>query len=109
MKQDNRKHPRIARPLEARFIGSSGGSPCRVADISWGGCFVQCLAEARVGERTVVTPTINGGAVDLPAVVVYRVHGIGFGVQFDPMSQEQVDALHGLLGEPPPGVGPKKG
>src|SRR6185436_3306203 len=109
MKQDNRKHPRVARPMDARFLGSSGGSPCRLADISWGGCFVQCLAEPEVGERTVVTPIIDNRAVDLPAVVVYRIQAIGFGVQFDPMSQEQVEVLRDLLGDPPLGVGPKKG
>jgi hypothetical protein len=103
--KENRKYPRLAKPLDATWRGASGGAPCRVADISWGGCFVQSLAEPTVGERTTVSPVIDNQSVDLPGVVVYRERAIGFAIQFDPLTQDQVDVLKTLLGEPPPGVG----
>ena len=101
MGQELRKHPRLAKPLDATWRGASGGAPCRVADISWGGCFVQCLAEPVVGERTVVSPVIGVRTVDLPGMVVYREKAIGFAIKFDPLTDEQVGVLRTLLGEPP--------
>ena len=105
-KKERRKHSRIARPLDATFQGATGNASCRVADIGWGGCFVQTLAEPDIGWRTVITPAIQGQTVDLSCAVVYRVRTMGFGVQFDPLSREQVHVLRLLLGEPPQGVGP---
>jgi hypothetical protein len=101
MTYDQRQYRRLAKPLEARWRGASVGSICRIADISWGGCFVQTPAEPAIGEHTVVTATIGSREVTLAGSVVYREPPIGFAIRFDPMSAEQIDVLKEMLGEPP--------
>ena len=101
MASDQRKYPRIAKPLDAKWRGASGGSTCRIADISWGGCFVQTLAAPAVGEPTVVDVEIAGRQIRLTGPVVYREVAIGFAMQFDPLTEEQKEVLKDLLGAPP--------
>ncbi|MGH7635811.1 MAG: PilZ domain-containing protein, partial [Gemmatimonadaceae bacterium] len=40
---ERRQHPRLAIPIQGSWRGASGGSQCRIADVSAGGCFVQSL------------------------------------------------------------------
>ena len=101
MASDHRKYPRVAKPLEAKWRGASGGSMCRIADISWGGCFVQTVAAPAIGEPTAVDVEIGGREVRLTGAVVYRETSIGFAMQFDPLSDEQKEVLKELLGAPP--------
>lgn len=101
MNPDKRKHPRFAKLLEARSLGSSGGSDCRIADISWGGCFVQTPTAPTVGEHTVIVTNIGGHEVALGGSVVHREIGIGFSMKFDQLSPEQIAILQELLGPAP--------
>ena len=101
MSSENRKYPRIGKPLEATWRGASGGSVCRVADVSWGGCFVQTPAEPAIGEHTVLSIVIGGHEVTLTGSVIYRERAMGFAVQFDPLTREQIDGMKNLLGVPP--------
>jgi len=105
MSPEHRKYPRIGKPLDAVWRGASGGSSCRIADVSWGGCFVQTPAEPAIGEHTVVTTVIGGREVRLTGAVVYRERAIGFAIQFDPLAPEQIDVMKDLLGVPPAFLG----
>jgi hypothetical protein len=101
MSSDKRKHPRVSKLLEAKWSGASGGSPCRIADISWGGCFVQTVAMPAIGEAAALTVKVGDREVTLTGSIVYREPSIGFAVRFDPLTGEQIDVLRELLGDPP--------
>ena len=101
MPSDQRKYTRITKPLEATWRGASGGSPCRIADISWGGCFVQVMAEPAIGERTEIVTMIGDKEIKLTGTVVYLERPLGFSMGFDPLTNEQTDVLKELLGQPP--------
>ena len=73
--------------------------------MSWGGCFLQTPAEPAVGEVTMIIATIGDKEVTLTGSVVYLERPIGFSVQFDPLTNEQIDVLKELLGEPPASAG----
>ena len=103
MGQERRQHPRLAKPLDGTWRGASGGSPCRIADISWGGCFIQTLAEPSIGEHTVVCVPVADRTLEIAGTIVYRERAIGFAVRFDPLTADQTAALKPLLGEPPAG------
>ena len=101
MTTERRHHSRTARPLDGSWAGASGGSTCRIADVSWGGCFINTLAMAVAGERTTVTLTLGDATVALHGIVVNPVRALGFAVEFDPLTPAQIEALTPLLGEPP--------
>ena len=70
-------------------------------DISWGGCFIQTMAEPALGERTVIGIPVGDRIVDLEGTVVYRERAIGFAVRFDPLTDDQIAVLKDLLGDSP--------
>ena len=98
MATERRRYPRLVRPLDGTWTGASGAANCRIADISWGGCFLQTMAEPRVGERTQVTVPVGDARVTISGTVVSLERPIGFSVQFDELSAEQVEGLTPLLG-----------
>ena len=100
--EERRRYPRLTLPLEGSFLGRSGGSPCRISDISWGGCFVQTVARSSIGQRTIVTVPTAGGTVAVSGTVLYVEPSMGFAVKFDRLSTEQVESLSEILGEAPP-------
>jgi len=104
--KERRQYPRIIQPLDGTYRGHSGASPCRISDISWGGCYLQTMTSPGVSERTIVTVVmpVNGRSVEIPATVRYVEPAMGFSVMFDNLSPDQVDALTDVLGEPPPVV-----
>jgi hypothetical protein len=100
---EQRRHSRLKTPVDATFYGRSGGSPCHVSDISWGGCFVQTLTTAKpmVGEDTVITFYLDGSTVRVVGTVQYIDPSIGFAVEFAPLSADATRVLTSLLGDPP--------
>ena len=89
------------KPLEATWRSASGGSHCRIADLSWGGCFIQVTAEPAIGERAEIVTRIGDKEITLTGSVVYVERPIGFSMGFDPLTQEQIDVLKEMLGQPP--------
>jgi hypothetical protein len=88
----------VATPLDGSWSGASGGSTCRIADIGWGGCFINTLAMADAGERTKVTLRLDGRVVEFHGTVVNPVRSMGFAVEFDPLTPDQIAALTPILG-----------
>ena len=104
MTVENRRHTRLAKPLEGMWRGLSGAAPCRISDISWGGCFVQTVVTPPVGTETVVTVRAlpsDGRSLEIPGRVRYVEAAMGFAMEFDPLTAEQIRGLTELLGEPP--------
>ena len=100
MSSERRRYQRLVRPIEAAFTGTSGATSCRIGDISWGGCFIQTVTAPPMHHRTEITFPVGDGTLMLPGKVVYVENGIGFAVQFDPLTPDQVQVLRELLGNP---------
>lgn len=80
---ERRRDERIALPLEARCEMLSGKHAARLADLSFGGCFVESLAQVTVGEVVrfeIQLPT--GRWLPLRGEVIYHQPHLGFGVRF---------------------------
>lgn len=101
MSSERRQYIRLARPIDGSWSGASGGATCRIADISWGGCFINTLAEPAKGERTVVTIATGDGQVVIDGRVVSVDPRMGFAVEFDPLTRSQIESLRPILGDPP--------
>lgn len=97
MSEERREHPRFAHPFEGTWTGASGASPCRIADISLGGCFVQSMATPASGENTTVTIHIGHHVFTFHGVVVYSEQGMGFAVRFKDIPEEEFAELKRLL------------
>ena len=74
---------------------------CRIADIGWGGCFIEAMATPAIGEVTIVAVPVRGAIVEIQGTVRYTESAMGFSMEFERLTPDQVDALAGLLGEPP--------
>ena len=84
------------------MAGASSGSGCRIADISWGGCFVESATTPPRGEHTELTILLGAESVTLMGRVVAVFRGIGFSVRFDGLTGRTFAALYPVLGEPAP-------
>jgi hypothetical protein len=98
---ERRRHERLAKPMEGSWRGQSGATACRIADISWDGCFLETLSTPSVGEQTVVMVPAGDGTVEISGQIVYVERGLGIALKFDTLTAGQIDALTGLLGQPP--------
>lgn len=99
MGSERRQFQRLVKPLQATFRGGSGATECRVADISWGGCFVQTVTPVQNHARTEVAFLAGEGIVAIEGEIVSVEPGIGFAVRFDPLTADHVKTLKGLLGD----------
>ena len=99
MGSERRRYQRLVKPLHATFRGGSGATDCRIADISWGGCFVQTVTSPQNHDRTEVAFLVGNAMFTIEGEVVSVEPGIGFAVQFDPLTADQAKGLKGLLGE----------
>ena len=104
MTDDRRAYPRRTIPMEGLWRGAAGESHFRIADLSWGGCFVETKAEPSIGEETIITLPTERGPVELVANVVAVERGIGFSVRFQLLTHKQWHALHPILGDPAPKI-----
>jgi hypothetical protein len=100
---ERRRMPRASVPLEGEWDGASGHRVGRIADISVGGCFVESVAMPAIGEALALRVTLPGGIVlDVQGVVTYAALGMGFGVRFLDLNDEQQmlldEAMQRLLG-----------
>ena len=94
MGAEQRRHPRVAIPVDGRWQGGSGGAHCRISDISLGGCYIQCLSQAARGEETTVTICFSPArSMTLPGSVVYSDPRMGFAVEFYAMAPDTQEEL----------------
>jgi hypothetical protein len=100
--EERRKHERSSRAVDGSWRGASGGTPCRISDLSVAGCFVQAMATPRQGESTTITLSLDGRNVSVSGTVLYIEAGMGFAVRFAEVPED----VRAALGAAPESAGP---
>lgn len=98
---ERRRDERLEVCLDAVWDGKSGNYTARVTDLSEGGCYVDTLGDAHVGEIIsfkLQMPT--GDWLELTGEVAHETPPLGFGLRFVYLSDQQVEQLRLLLGNP---------
>jgi PilZ domain-containing protein len=95
---DRRAEKRLEVCLDAVWDGTSGKHPARVTDLSEGGCYIDTLGDALVGEVLNVTLQLpNCDSLKLTGEVAHQMPPIGFGIRFVDLSSEQLEKIRSLL------------
>jgi hypothetical protein len=85
-----RQHERVSVSLEAVLEFGTAKNNARVSDISRGGCFFDSLYSTAEGDVLVFSLKGPGGDwMQLSGTVVHYFPGIGFGLRFLPLTEEQ--------------------
>ena len=95
---DRRTEKRWDVCLDAVWDGKSGNHHARVTDLSEGGCYVDSLGEAQVGEVLAFTLQLPEGEwLELTGEVAHQSPPLGFGLRFINLTDEQYEKLRLLL------------
>ncbi len=98
MPQERRETPRRAVSITAYWEGLSGRHQARVSDLSLGGCFIDTLGKAEVGEFTLLSLTqADGTALRLRGQVASVDPLTGFSLAFTYLTEDEQHALTRLL------------
>lgn len=99
MTEDRRTDERIPLNLTVHWDAGAGNSEARLEDLSLGGCFVNTGGRVDVGDLVGLEIKLPSGETLLlrGEVTSYQV-GIGFGVQFPFLTDEEEQALRELIG-----------
>lgn len=98
MSNNRRSDERVSTNLPVRWDAQSGRHEARIEDVSLGGCFVNTTGRVDIGE--VVTLSIklpSGEWLPLRGEVVSYQQGIGFGLLFSFLTDEEEQALRELI------------
>jgi len=95
---DRRSEKRWDVCLDAIWDGKSGNYSARVTDLSEGGCYVDSLGEAQIGEVIAFKLQLpNGEWIEFSGEVAHQSPPLGFGLRFVTLSDEQREKLHLVL------------
>ena len=95
---DRRTEKRWDVCLDAVWYGKSGNYQARVTDLSEGGCYVDSLGEAQVGEVIAFKLQLPEGEwLELTGEVAHQTPPLGFGLRFIYLTDEQHEKLHSLF------------
>jgi len=84
------------REVELEF--ASGKRTARISDISAGGCYIDTIAQAAVGEPiTLQISASYGEAMRICGKVAYILEGFGFGVEFVDLTNTHREFLDRLV------------
>ena len=98
MTEEKRKHERLPILVEVLWEGGTRSSGARTTDISEGGCFVDTMAHAPVGETIDFKLLLADGQwITAQGEVVYELPRTGFGVRFTHISDPDREQLTALL------------
>ena len=95
---DRRGEKRWEVCLDAVWDGKSGNYTARVTDLSEGGCYVDTLGEAQIGEILnfkLLLP--SGDWLALSGEVAHQSPPLGFGMRFVDLTDEQIEKLRSLI------------
>ena len=99
MTENRRSEDRIPTNLSARWGGLTGDHEARIEDLSLGGCFVNTTGRVDVGEIIGVEIKLpNGDWLPLRGEVVSYQVGIGFGLLFTFLTEDEEETLRDLIG-----------
>jgi hypothetical protein len=95
-----RKHERKPIFTEIVLRSASGKREARISDLSMGGCFVDTIVNAQVGEEVSLKITFDPGYVlELTGTIAYVLEGNGFGVSFTDLTDAAVKSLSQQLAD----------
>jgi|SRR5215213_9262537 len=95
---ERRSEERLEVSLDAVWDGRRGNYTARVIDLSEGGCFVDTLGEASVGELLTLKVQLQGSTwLELTGEVAHHLGTVGFGLRFVNLSDEQMEQLRSFL------------
>ena len=93
-----RQNDRFSYLAEVELEFASGKSTARISDISLGGCYIDTIAQAPIGEPlTLQLIASTGETKQLRGRVTYALEGFGFGVEFVDLTDSQRDFLKRLV------------
>jgi len=96
--EDRRSKPRLSVSLDAVWDGANGNHPARITDLSMGGCYLDTVGETMTGEIVCFRVSLaDGDWLYLEGEVRHHRAGMGFGVRFVDLEQQQEDKIAGLL------------
>jgi hypothetical protein len=94
---ERRNKERLDVSLEAVWDGT-GNRTARITDLSEGGCFVDAMGEALVGEvLTFHIQLPDGNWLELTGEVAQHMRPVGFGMHFVNLTDEQREQLRSFL------------
>lgn len=98
MTDNRRSDERVSINLPAKWDGLSGGHEGRIEDLSLGGCFVNTSGRVDVGEIVGLEIKLPSGEwLQLRGEVASYQEGIGFGVLFPFLTDDEEQALRELI------------
>ena len=85
-----RQHERVTVSLEAVLEFGTAKNNARVSDISRGGCFFDTRTDVSPGDEvSFKLQGANGDWMQFSGTVMYHFPGMGFGLRFSTLSDEQ--------------------
>jgi hypothetical protein len=98
MSDERRTDERVTANLAARWDGTSGMHEARIEDISLGGCFVNTTGRVQFNEVISLDIRLPSGEwLPLRGEVASQQPGIGFGLLFTFLTQDEEEALRELI------------
>ena len=98
MANDNRRHERLPILVDVLWGGGTPKSGARTTDISEGGCFIDTMGNAAVGETIDFKLLLPDGQwIPAQGQVVYELPRTGFGVRFTNILDSDRERLKALL------------
>jgi hypothetical protein len=98
MSDERRTDERVKANLAARWDGTSGQHEARIEDISLGGCFVNTAGHVEVDEVISLDIRLPSGEwLPLRGEVASHQPGIGFGLLFTFLTQDEEEALREII------------
>jgi hypothetical protein len=96
---DNRRNDeRVSTNLPAKWGGLAGDHDGRIEDLSLGGCFVNTTGRVDIGEIVGVEIKLPSGEwLPLRGEVTSYQIGIGFGIVFSFLTEDEEEALREFL------------
>lgn len=83
-----RTHERTAILTEIEMTSASGRREARISDLSLGGCFVDTIVTARVGEDITLRLGLDSDQpIEVSGTIVYILDGFGFGISFGELTE----------------------
>ena len=98
MSDERRRDKRIPLLIDVSWEGRAGKYEARTSDLSTGGCFVDTIAAANVGEEIPFKLQIpNGEWMELVGEVTYSYPNVGFGLRFIHLSESDKEKLEKIV------------
>ena len=98
MTEERRSSRRKLILLEAKWESMSRAHEARVDDVSLGGCFVNTFGRVELNEQVnLLIKRPSGEWLSLSGHVATFQHGVGFGMCFDSLSEEQTARLEEMI------------